>query len=303
MKKVILALLAAAALAGCGGGSSSGTDGVGNLYTGKTTQAVVDASNAKAVSSDALDNIQQSAGVGMGGTVFKSAEGAAESSFQIQPVIGILKNCVMTVNSKPAVAKTVASTESGTQPGYSGSYSYSGTMNDTTGAVSGSITFNSYVASSGAPTISGTISLSGSVDTVSGNLKTASINMSNISVTSSSISLTMSGSISIAVTTGKETVTASIVTLDNNTKKTQYMKDLKLELTSGTSLTISGTFYNNDYGYVDISTTAPLVTSGFDSNISGGELLFTGANGTKAKMIFPGPSVYWYDGTSFALVP
>lgn len=304
MNKAILAVLAAAVLAGCGGGSSSGTADVGKLYTGKTTPAVVDASNATAVSSDALSNIQQSAGVGSLAS-FKSATdtNSATNSSPTISVISIVTNIVK-ANSNKKTAKTVASTINetvyGSATGGSGSYNISGTETATSG--SGTITFNSYVASPGAPTISGAMSMSGSNGPGVDDWR-ATVNMTNITVAASTLTVTMNGTISIVGTASKETVTASIVTLDSITKKTSYMKDLTMELTSGSSLTISGTFYNNDYGYVVISTTTPLVTSGFDSSISSGELLFTGANGTKAKAVFPGPVVSWYNGTSFVLVP
>ena len=298
-----LFVLLAFGLTGCGGGGGGGAADVGTLYTGKTTQAVVDASNAKAVSEEALGSVQQSVSIGGAGGMFKSASDAPQSSFQIQPVISILKNCALKTRSKQAVAKTVASVESGNELGYTGSYDYSFNINDSTGAGSGTITFKSYVAYSGAPVISGAMSVSGSdgpgVDDFS-----VTVNMSNISVTASPLSLTMNGIIGVIGTATKETVTASIVILDNSTKKTHYMKDLKMELTNATGkMTISGTFYNNDYGYVVISTTTPLATYDFDSYISSGELLFTGANGTKARLVFPGPSTYWYNGTSFTLVP
>lgn len=308
MKRVILAALAAAVLGGCGGGGGGGgTADVGTQYTGKSTQAVVDASNAKALSKDALGSVQQAVSIGGTDGIFKIASDAPQSSFQIQPVISILKNCALKTRSKPAVAKTVALVESGTEygstSGGSGSYDYFFNINDTTGADSGTITFKSYVAYSGAPVISGSMSVSNSdgpgVDDFS-----VTVNMSNISVTASPLSLTMNGTISVIGTATKETVSTSIVTLDNSTKKTHYMKDLKMELTNATGkMTISGTFYNNDYGYVVISTTTPLSTYNFDSYISSGELLFTGANGTKARLVFPGPSTYWYNGTSFTLVP
>lgn len=302
MKRVIFALSAAVIIAGCGGGSSSSSSDFNKSYTGKTTQATITADNARALSVDAIDTAQGSADIGITG-IFKKVTDVQDHCIKIQPVAIILKNAVVKANYKPAVAKSVALTEQGTEYGYSGSYDYFVTGNDNTGVGSGTITFRNYEEYSGAPVISGILSFTVVLDTNTGELKSMTMSLNNISVYVDFESLTLNGSVSLSIATGKETMTMSIVTLESSTNKTYYIKDFKLELTSGTSLTISGTFYSHDYGYVVLTTVTALSASSFDTSIYSGELLFTGANGTKAKIIFPGPSVYWYNGTSFIPAP
>ena len=76
-----------------------------------------------------------------------------------------------------------------------------------------------------------------------------------------------------------------MVLLDSSTGKTYWVKDYTYTLT-GSSLTISGTYYDPDYGYVTVTTVTPLQVASTDAWPTAGVLLFTGANGSRARLTF-----------------
>jgi len=264
-------------LAGCGGGSGGGSS-VDTSYKGSTTQATVTASNASALSVDAIQGAQNIAALDVLG---KSVTDTSESSPLIPTIANILEDSIIRILPKSAVAKTVAGTAQDTVNGYSGSYSYSVNANESTGAFTGSIRFNSYKEDQYSPSISGYMSCYGIVNTATGNIVSINMSISDLQAASG----TLNGNIAISNGTTSTNMNISIVLLDNTDNKTYWLKDFSLVLTNG-MMSISGTYYDHDYGYVVISTVIPLTVSTYSSIPTSGQLLFTGSNGTKARLTY-----------------
>lgn len=275
------------ALAGCGGGGGgSGVVGGGEYvnpnYKGSTARATVTAGNAKALSVDAVQGVQSAASVGVLG---KSVADIPENSPRMQSIARIFEASIVRIAPKAVVAKTVAETVQGTEYGYSGSYSYSGNGNQATGAITGTITFASYTEFQYSPTISGTISFSGVANTVTGDMISATMSFTNVTVVSGPESSSLNGSISVNVTGTTNTLNISLVRLNNVNNTTYWVKDFSFVLT-GTSMSISGTYYDHVHGYVVVTTVSPLAVSAYSSTPTSGQLLFTGNNGTKARLTY-----------------
>lgn len=282
--RLLLMFAALSMVAGCGGGGGSSSGGSSG-YTGVTTQAVVTSANAKALSADAYTGGQLSASAA---GVAKDSAGSSGEAALLQQASAILRNSVaIIVGSSPSVAKVVAATVQDTVYGYSGSFSFSITYDQVSGAFSGSITFFQYREVSTSPLLSGSISFSGTYDQATGSFTSLTISMSGLTGVAEGRSFGLAGSVSFSTFGASESVSMSVVLTDMLTGLTYWVKDYALVLT-GTSLTLSGTYYDPVHGYVIISTITPLTVAIADSMPTSGQLLFSGQSGTKARLTFTG---------------
>lgn len=293
-KRLLLALAALSFLAGCGSGGSNASLNLG--YSGSTSQAAVASSNAKALSADAYSGAQLSSAVsGVGKAVIDTG---AQPDL-LQQTAGILEQTVMAVAGAPkSTAKVTAAVVQNTINGYSGSYTYSVSSNPATGASSGTVSFSQYRASNTSATLTGTITFSGTnafnghySGSDAGLLVDTSLNINIIDLIGSkdgkSFSLVGSVSSTVSASAANKTVTMSVVITDTNTGRTYWAKDITYTLT-GSSLTVTGSYYDPIHGYVVVSTITPLAVTNVDSAPVSGQLLFTGKNGTKARLTFTG---------------
>lgn len=283
-------LVVALSLTGCGGGGGGGGDQINANYKGVTTQATVTETNAKALSADVMEGVED---VSVVGVLAKSAPipTPASNAFTNTRQLGLLigKSVTDTLAKSTTAkmyAKTVAQSVQMTEYGYSGSYDVSVSANESTGAISGSIHFNAYKAESYASTITGSIYFSGSVNTSTGDITNINITMSDLQGLDDAVSsYTLNGTIGLAYGDNTSTMSMSVVVEDNSDGSTTWLKDFKLVLT-GNTMSISGTYYHNNYGYVVISTLSPLSISTYTGNPTSGQLLFTGSNGSKARLTY-----------------
>lgn len=276
-------------LSGCGGGGGGGvsSDDISTSYKGVTTQATVTPSNAAALSVDAMDNAQGSSDISgvLGKTV--SGQGNSISALELTKVV---ETMIEKSVSGKIVGKSAASLISRTVDGYSGSASVSvSSINPLNGSVSGSVKFYSYRKDTDSPVVSGTVTFDGTVNT-SGSIKSIDMSLQNVTAVSGTEAVTMLGTIAIADDSDK--ITINLVETNNATSKTNWMKNIIFTL-SGTAMTISGTYYNHTYGWVTISTLTPLTVSNYEDTPTGGQLLFTGASSTKARLTY---GVNFYEG-------
>lgn len=290
------------ALAGCGGGSGGGT---GTAYTGSTAQATVTTANAKALSADAYSGSQLSSSTVSG--VAKEAGDNSGQSPLLQETAAILKNNVATILNTPKYsAKVAAATVQNTVNGFSGSYTYSVNYDQASGAFSGTMSFSQYMETSTSASLTGTMEFSGTMNLPGASNQDAgrlfsvmNISMNNLTCTNGSKSYSLTGSMAYSAGGGvysasgaATTVTMSIVYIDNVSNRTYWVKDFTQTLSgrsltsTASSLTITGTYYDPIHGYVDISTVTPLTVTNFDATPTAGQLLFTGSNGTKARLTF-----------------
>lgn len=284
-KRLLLVFAGLSLLAGCGGdGGGSSTSG-GAVYSGVTTQATVTTSNAKALSVDAYSGGQVSAAVS---GVSKETTDSSGQTVLLQQASGILEGSVRTIfgfsrTSAKVAAATV--TAQNTVNGFSGSFSYSITYDDASGAFSGTITFSQYRETATSPIITGSLAFSGSYNPASGEFTSLNISLNNITGTKDGRSYGLAGSMSSRINGVSRSVSMSVVLTDNATARTYWVRDYALVIT-GTTLTLNGTYYDPIHGYVIISTVTPLTVSSADATPTAGQLLFTGLNGTRARLTF-----------------
>jgi hypothetical protein len=302
MKKMILVLVSSLFVFGCGGGGGGGNGGGEPQFSGKTTQAIVTSSNAKAVSVNAMQGVQS---VSVLGALAKKTE--TQDAPVIQLIADMVQKDVFNAVSK-STAKSVAqtSTSTGSEPGYSGSFSYSINVNTSNGAASGSISFNAYQADSTSPKVAGGVSFNATVNTATLTISSMSMTLSNVTAISSLQSVSLNGSIAITISGTTTTTSLSVLEVDNTNNTTYWLQNFIMTL-SGSTMTVSGTYYDYTYGYVVISTITPLTVNSAYSEPTAGRLLFTGSGGTKARMTYS-PTGYVVEvdangNNSFVTVP
>ncbi len=276
-------LFLSAVLAGCGGGGSGGSSAP--TYSGSTSPAIVTTSNARALSADAYSAGQLSSSVV---SVAKPAGDGNRPSSLLQNLAGTLENSVATILDTPkSPAKVVGATAQNTVQGFSGSFSYSIDLDQATGAFNGTLSFSQYRESASSVSISGPIAFSGVYSQLSGSFTSLNISMSNLNGSDGSKSYSLAGGLTYNAGVGTRSVTMSVVLSDNIAGRTYWVKDFRLTQ-AGSSLTITGTYYDPLHGYVVISTASPLMVTNIDAMPTDGQLLFSGGNGTKARLTFAG---------------
>lgn len=280
MYKRLLSILAGLTLlAGCGGGGSGSTPAA---YTGVTTQATVTTSNAKALSEDAYTGSQVSSAVS---GLAKEAPGSGQQAL-LQEVATILEKSATTiVGGSKSSAKAVDASAQATINGYSGSFTYSINYDQTAGSFSGTVSFNQYRETGTSATISGSIGFSGVYNQTAGTFSSLSITMSNMTGSNGGRTFALDGSMAYSIAGAAKTVTMTVVLTDSASGRTYWIKNFTLTLV-GNSLTVTGTYYDPVHGYVVISTVTPLTVATMDATPSSGQLLFSGSNGTKARLTF-----------------
>lgn len=288
MKRVLLFLAGLTLLAGCGGGGDSTSGGNPN-FTGATTQATVTTSNAKALSIDAYTGGQASSAITVVGKETAGTDGPLASLPELSRE---LENSVRAYidQSVKSSAKTTSATTQQTISGFSGSYTIVANADQASGAFNGTVTYNQYKELSTSPVISGSMSFSGVMNLNTGNFITMSATLNSLTITSSTGSYTQIGTMTWSNTATTSSLTMSVVLKNNSTGKTYWAKDFNYQQT-GTAQLMTGTYYDHDHGYVVISTATQLNTASLNALPTAGQLLFTGRNGSKARLTFSG-SIY-----------
>ncbi len=291
----------AALLAGCGGGgggaASGGSQGAGALhYTGATNPASVNPNNARTLARGTLGGYQVGASLSVTGAAQtrastprtrmmiswisqKAHEGAKRAWQSARPVYG----AVQQINNSGACA-------------VSGSWAVSGSVDTTAGTGSLTLSFSRCNDGTGV-TADGSITVSvNGVDPTTGAITSAQINIPRISFDFGYTVQSASGSIteSLNVGTNTRTQTISLVAQDSASGIQAKLQNYTLtavyspswQFVTSYTLAISGRYYHSSFGYVDISTTTPLVfanaTDLYPS--SGGPLVLRGANGSYVQV-------------------
>jgi hypothetical protein len=289
-KRLFLVLAGLSLLAGCGGGGGSLAAG-NSGYTGATNQATVTTANAKALSADAYSGSQiSSAATGIAKEVTDNSGRAA----LLQQAAGILERSVTAIADAPkssakAVNATATATVQDSINGFSGSFNYTISYDLISGAFNGTVTFSQYKETIISPVVSGSIAFSGIYSQSTHAFTSLNISLNNLIGTNGSKSYNLAGSLAYSIVGATKSVSMSVVLTDNASGRTYWVKEFTLVQT-GTSLTVTGTYYDPIHGYVIISTVTPLTVSTFDSTPTSGQLLFSGSNGTKARLTFASAS-------------
>jgi hypothetical protein len=278
----------------CGGGGGGGGGPAPISYTGITSQAVIDDSNASAV---AFSGYQIGFnGSTVGGPVGASASQGASTSHAPRTIVlsKALNHALKKIPAGPLPSKsalTPLSTESDSFPGTcGGTASYSEDINDQTGDAHGTFSFDHYC--------DGGVTLHGSMTFVAtGNQ--VDITTDSLNTTVCGDSFTISGTIDATV----ESLTSmsmflNLLVRDDDLSKVYRLEDYSVSVSSSSASSTAsefGRFYDPDYGYVQVTTTQSMVIFAGDPWPSSGIVEIVGASGvaggsTRARLTASGPT-------------
>lgn len=276
-------------LTNCGGGGGGSNDGGGGggggqssiTYSGVTTQASINSTNADDLTSGALFG-------GLFGSSIVSLAAAENnnkfkiSHFYLVDLPKILLRSAENVNWLPGQKISLNRVESNAVNGdCGGALNYTITVDDTTGNFNGIYTYSQYC--DGGITISGEASVDGSIDLATDGIKIINYKFDNLEVDEDIIS----GEISLDTTNSnlllttldifyKDIVENKVYWFDN------YSTTMALINNADFELVITGVFYHPDYGYLNVSTQNPFIFLSTDSFPSIGAILCDGSGNTKS---------------------
>jgi hypothetical protein len=303
---VLLSLSMSLFLINCGG-SGDGSGGGGISYEGETSQVLIDEGNANTVATNAYENgnsmrVMQGAG-GIFGAVSDNGNGQITNPYSVTLanfITNFLEQADLSEGTGNPSMAVVSYSES--MPGEcGGSAAISGTVDDTTGSFNISATFSSFCSYedglTGSVTANGTIRMVGSVQEEPFSLQ-ADVTLSQFEFTQSGtgVSASAGGTMSMSIDSTGAIITMSVVMKDETLDKTYKVENLVISMSNMTSssatFSMSGRFYDPDYGYVDIATTAE-----FQVDVSGnvpteGIMVITGASNTKARLVAVDSTTY-----------
>jgi hypothetical protein len=286
---VLLSMYGCGGGGGDGGGASSGT--TGTTYSGITTQATIDQTNATDIATGAYTGGKIGGSVGSFGAVQETKIDRPRYLQLTQAIEKAIRQ--IDVHAPPGVVESGAIvSESDSIPGdCGGTASYTIQVNDATGEFSGNINFNSY-CSEGA-TLNGAATFSGTINIVTEELTQFTLTFDSLTATLGADSFTINGTFDLTSQSPTSfTATMEMRLRDNSTGKVYWVNNFNMPVSVGSDyiqFEVSGRFYDPDYGYVEISTPTPFrIDSGQDWP-SQGVMIFTGKTGiaagsTKARL-------------------
>lgn len=252
------------------GKKSSSTTGIS--YSGLTSQATVESSNAKTLAKDGY-----SVGTSASFSGKPNEDGKVEMPVELL-LYNIFKESIQVTNLSKPLEKT--ETQTGSSNGNcGGTVSYSLAIDDVTGSFSGTLTYSNYCSMG--TMVNGTTTVTGSYDSSSQRIASLTLSMTDLSFTFGSASFTISGTLSINTNTGTITMNANV---RNNTTLKVYKVENFTSVVTAAGITKSFRFYHPDYGYVDIATPIVFRFSSGEKYPSSGVMTINGANNTRAKL-------------------
>ena len=283
----IIAFTFAIAVVGCGGGgggSSSGGGTSGLTYSGVTTQAEVDESNAEEIAGGAFATGLIGDGM-VGLSVDQPAETYHIRNFRSVNVPVVLSDSLNQVDFDAAASVGIQAATQSTSDTIAGdcggTMSYSISYDDQQGTFSGSFTFSNYCY--GATTMNGAAEFDGQIDVNTQEFIEATFTFDNLS----GGDLTLDGEIDIDFSATPNVITFNAYGQDPNSSAVFWIRDYRItidEFANYVEIEMVGTFYHPDFGYVTLTTPETLVLHDGDEWPESGTLIVTGAQNSKAKL-------------------
>jgi len=278
---------------GCGGGGGGGGVNPGITYTGATTQAIIDENNAEEIATGSYEGGNISSSLNIVGAISDSIlvkqPLALDLAVSFNGIIDKIENLVGENKINLGAIETVNETIYGNCT-VGGSASLSLSVNDQNGDFTGSVTFNNYCVTPPQITLSGNVSVMGNVNLNNETITYFDMDFINLTAESGGESIRMNGSIDLDfdLLSRLTRMAISFIIKDVNLAKTYKVDNLVYQYTYGSgyfSYTLTGRYYDHDYGYVEMTTDTAFKV--YTSNIlpSEGILILTGDNGTVAKLI------------------
>jgi hypothetical protein len=291
---LLLLLLILVDCGGSGGGSgSAGGEGTTSPYTGLTSQAKIDETNAQQLASEVYGG-----GGSFGSDLSMMSSISVKSQNYLSPLIDISQTIRQTFKGFTITpdegdieerSSTIIPNQPEIIPGKTGTLTRTININETTYEVTGSLVFDNYNPGA-ATTFTGQITFSGQYVKNTGKLL-LNCTFKDYGETSDLFSITLIGTATVQITDTELSMDLNTYVKDGNSGKVYWFKDTSLEITEssgsiGYNVDIKGHYYNPDYGYVDFETLEPFAySSTADENPSLGTLELTGLAGSKADFI------------------
>jgi hypothetical protein len=291
----LLSLSMSLFLINCGG---SGGGGGGISYDGLETQVQIDEGNANTVATNAYENGNSMRAMQGAGDIFGAVStngneqiSKPHSVVLAQFVKDFLEQADFSAGSGNPAMAVVSGSDS--MPGdCGGTVTMSGTVDEVTGSFDITAKFSSYCSNedglTGSVTANGTIKMVGSIQS---NSVQVNVTLSNFEFTQSGtgVSATASGTMSMSINSTSATITMSMVMKDETLDKTYKVENLVISMSNMTSssatFSMSGRFYDPDYGYVDIETEVAFQVDVNGNVPTSGSIVITGKSNTKARFI------------------
>ena len=273
-----------AACSGGGGGGDSGGGASGLTYSGVTTPAQVDESNAEEITGGAF-----ATGLIGDGMVGLSVDQQIESyhirdfrSVNIPIILNDSLNRVDFTSASSGGIQAATQTQSDIIEGScGGTMSYAVSVDDAQGTFNGSFIFSDYC--NDGTIINGAARFDGQMDVDSGSFIEATFSFDNLS----GGELILDGEIQIDFAATPNVVTFNAYGQDPVSGAVFWIQNYNItieEFAGYVEIEMAGTFYHPDFGYVTLSTPGPLVLHDGDEWPESGILIVTGANNSKAKL-------------------
>jgi len=299
MKRIVylLLVLPIAALSACGGGGGSGSAAPsgGVVFTGATTPAAVTNANANALGGNVVGSTKTTGAVTVTGAAAASSN--APRVTKIMPLIsGKVNQAIKNATANTGVIYGAAIPISKTAPcTVSGTASVSGAIDGVTGTGSLNFTFNQCAEVTG--TLNGNISvIVNGYDNVNGVITDGSVSFTALSFNDGVSTVTMGGTFTDVLNqlTSTRTQTANFAAVNSASGQQVKLQNYQVvtvftpswQFSSSYTLQISGRFFDGVYGYVDVSTTTPLVFNSMTAlySSSGGPVVLTGSPPSKVTI-------------------
>jgi hypothetical protein len=250
---------------GCGGGGGGGDGGSGDAgvqYTGLTTQATIDESNAEQLALGAYGGSDM--GTMMVGSSLTQVRDIDRS--RILTISEAIEKSILHIDVNAALdgpAYSALVTDRGTIYGNcGGSASYTISVDDITGEFTGTDNYSNYCEDD--VTLSGSSSISGIVDLVIGEFIQLRMSYDSLTVTVTGDSITVKGSITYDDLQAPTVhVDMDLLIREISTGKVYWAHNYYLRISKGPGyidVYIIGRYYDPDCGYVDVETTTDLRT-------------------------------------------
>ena len=272
---------------GCSGGGGGGAVNSGINYTGVTSQAIIDENNANDIATGSLAGGEIGANLSILGAVSENSNsGKSPLVFDIGTYFQNVIDNIEGLTKENAVYLGAVVSESDSIAGScGGNFSINLSADDQTGNFNGSITFNGYCEPEF--TANGKMNISGNIDINMGQMHYFEMTFTDINMSSGQESISMNGSIDFNMQSSPMRMTLSFIFKDNNLNKTYKYENFVYEYTEGvgfTDMTLSGRYYDYEFGYVVISTGSPLRINDYDLWPSTGTVIAAGDSNTKARL-------------------
>ncbi len=276
--------------AACGGGGGGGGGGV--TYTGLTTQAPLDTSNAGTIGVTAYTGGSGTDTLSLIGVASGPGEtGDAGNGMWTLNMARALRQALPTqardlsVSTGAAAGATVSTSTALPDGDCGGTGSMRGSYDDATGVLNATVRFNAWC--NGGVTVSGSVTLVGQFDVTDPSAPVPvsfTLSFQALTISDSVVSQTQSGTIVIDFGTGAITISSDFRAADGKVYRVTDFTVTATTTGSGEDIVISGQFCHPDYGCATVSTPTPLSVATGDTYPTAGVIELAGATGSAARL-------------------